>query len=204
MNKPSVHQILKRAVFAAWLLPAIPLALAAMLERRVTRGELLFGAIAQMLALLPTPIGTGIRGAFYFLVLDDCSWETHIGFGSLFTHARVCVGSHVSMGSYCIIGHAILGDGIRMGSRVSIPSGKRQHLDESGNLSARDTFDTVTIGAKTWIGEGAILMADVGRACIVSAGAVVTRCVPDFSLVAGNPGRVIRQLSTSEPCSEAH
>jgi len=35
-------------------------------------------------------------------------------------------------------------------------------------------------------------MADVGEHCIVGAGSVVTKPIPDFSVAVGNPARVIR------------
>lgn len=50
----------------------------------------------------------------------------------------------------------------------------------------------VRIGSGTWIGAGAIVMADVGRDSIVGAGAVVTKPVPDRVLAAGVPAQVIR------------
>jgi acetyltransferase-like isoleucine patch superfamily enzyme len=55
----------------------------------------------------------------------------------------------------------------------------------------------VKIGAGSWVGEGAIIMADVGAHSIVSSGAVVIHATPDRVLVGGNPARVIRELTTS-------
>lgn len=54
----------------------------------------------------------------------------------------------------------------------------------------------VTIGAGSWVGHGAVILpgAQIGRNCVVAAGAVVRGPVPDFSVVAGNPARVIRHL----------
>lgn len=54
----------------------------------------------------------------------------------------------------------------------------------------------VTIEDRAWIGARAIILKGVcvGRGAIVGAGAVVTRDVPPFTLVAGNPARVIRSL----------
>jgi acetyltransferase-like isoleucine patch superfamily enzyme len=50
----------------------------------------------------------------------------------------------------------------------------------------------VVVGEDTWIGSGAIVMADIGRGSIIGAGAVVTNAVPDNVMAAGVPARVVR------------
>ena len=50
-----------------------------------------------------------------------------------------------------------------------------------------------------WIGEGAILMADVGDGAMVSAGAVVSAPVPKRVMVAGNPARFVKKLEAPKP-----
>jgi acetyltransferase-like isoleucine patch superfamily enzyme len=50
----------------------------------------------------------------------------------------------------------------------------------------------VRVGQGAWIGNGAIVMADVGRDAIVGAGAVVTTPIPDRAIAVGVPARVIR------------
>jgi acetyltransferase-like isoleucine patch superfamily enzyme len=54
----------------------------------------------------------------------------------------------------------------------------------------------VRIGDGSWIGARAIILPGVtiGRRCLVAAGAVVSKDVPDDTLVAGNPARVVREL----------
>lgn len=54
----------------------------------------------------------------------------------------------------------------------------------------------VTIGDKVWIGFGASILkgVTVGEGAVIAAKAVVTRDVPPYSLVAGQPARVIRTL----------
>lgn len=172
-----------------------PLVFLSWLERRLSSGEILFRCCAEFLALMPGIVGVYLRGAYYFGTLQQASWETHVGFGSLFMHREGALGDRASMGAYCVLGHAEIGASVMMGSRVSIPSGKRQHFTANGDLTGQSSYTTVAVGERTWVGEGAIILADVGRDCIVAAGAVVTASVPDGVLVAGNPARVIRELS---------
>lgn len=189
----SARKVVKLAVFCLAFALVLPAILLVWIEKR-WNGESMFVAFAQALSLVPGRIGGYVRAAFYYGSLDACSWETHVGFGSVFTHRRAAMGARVSMGQYCVVGHARLGDGVMMGSRISIPSGKRQHFDESGRITSETRFDTVTIGAGTWVGEGAIIMCDVGEGCIVSAGAVVTRDMPARCVIGGNPAKVLKEL----------
>lgn len=173
-----------------------------MLEKTVLKGEGVFVGASQFLALLPGAIGVYLRAAFYWATLTGCHWEIHIGFGSIFTHRGATLGKHASMGAYCVIGHADIGAAVMMASRISIPSGKRQHFDDAGRISTEPRFDRVAIGPRTWVGEGAIVMADVGQDCIVCAGAVVTSAMPDRALIGGNPARLLKWLegAASAPC----
>jgi acetyltransferase-like isoleucine patch superfamily enzyme len=86
-----------------------------------------------------------------------------------------------------------------MASRVSVPSGKRQHLDDGGRLSSGTNYEVVRIGANAWIGESAVLLASVGANVIVSAGAVVIKDMPDDCLVGGNPAKVLKAVDVESP-----
>lgn len=53
----------------------------------------------------------------------------------------------------------------------------------------------VTIGHDVWIGHGAIVLAgrSIGTGAVVAGGAVVTKDVPAYTIVAGNPARPVRR-----------
>ncbi|MEO9573428.1 MAG: CatB-related O-acetyltransferase [Tateyamaria sp.] len=65
-----------------------------------------------------------------------------------------------------------------------------------------DTRDTV-IGHDVWLGYGALVCpgARIGNGVIVGAGAVVRGEVPDFSVVIGNPGQVVKRRFSDEDCA---
>ena len=187
--------LIKSLVFIVCVVVVAPAIVLSWLEKRLLRGEVVFIFFAQLLALVPGLPGSLLRGAYYFGTLDQASWQAHVGFGSIFTHRGASLGERASMGSYCVVGHARIGAEVMMGSRVSIPSGKRQHLDADGKLNHDTTrYDTVVIGERAWVGEGAIIMASVGGRSIVSAGTVVTSEMPASVLIGGNPARVIKEL----------
>ena len=58
----------------------------------------------------------------------------------------------------------------------------------------------VTIGHDVWIGHGAIVLPgrSIGTGAVVAGGAVVTKDVPDYTIVAGNPARIIRRRFPEE------
>jgi acetyltransferase-like isoleucine patch superfamily enzyme len=189
-------------VFLIFVVIVSPMIVLSWLEKKLQLGEALFVTFAHLLALIPGPVGYYVRAAFYFGTLDSCSWETHIGFGSLFSHRGARVAANVSTGTYCVLGHVEIESGVRLASRISIPSGKRQHLDGNGALASTTQYDLVCVGANTWIGEGAIILANVGCGTIVSAGAVVIKEVPGNCIVGGNPAKVLKTYGSIDSTQE--
>jgi acetyltransferase-like isoleucine patch superfamily enzyme len=168
-----------------------PLSLPARIAYRYFRSEIYFDFSAKLLSLVPGKFGQYLRTSFYVVTLDRCHADLAVAFGSFFSHPTAKVGRCVVVGSYSIIGTAVLGDGVLIASHVSILSGKHQHGSALKGVafSGEVYYETVTIGAGSWIGEGAIIMASVGRQCIVGAGSVVAKPVPDLSTAVGNPAR---------------
>jgi phosphonate metabolism protein (transferase hexapeptide repeat family) len=66
--------------------------------------------------------------------------------------------------------------------------------DDDAEIFAWRRAHAVTIGHDAWIGHGAIILPGrrIGTGAVVAAGAVVTKDVPPYAIVAGNPARFIR------------
>jgi acetyltransferase-like isoleucine patch superfamily enzyme len=187
--------LVKKIVFTIAVLLSSPLILASWIENRFSKSELVFVGLGQFLAFFPGMIGSYLRAAYYYGTLRECSWEIHVGFGTLFTHREASLGRHVAIGAYGVIGTVTIEEDVMIASRVSFTSWKRQHIDENGTITSSPKFERITIGKQTWIGEGAIILANVGRNCIVSAGAVVSQDAPSDCLITGNPAKVIRRVA---------
>jgi acetyltransferase-like isoleucine patch superfamily enzyme len=164
------------------------------------QSEHIFLICAHCFAPLPGRPGAYLRRAFYRLTLEKCSPHCHIGFGSFFTHRKVIVEDYVNVGAYTMIGSANLGTRCLIGPRVSILSGKEQHVrDEKGEWSpfSQERMVMIKIGPDTWIGDGTVIMADVGRGCQIGACTVISTPVKDNVLVAGNPARYVKTFENT-------
>lgn len=139
--------------------------------------------------------------------------------GELLTFAH---GGEISIGEWCYVG-----EGSRIWSAASILIGDRVLISHSANIfdslthpiraaARHEQFKQiltrghpreisldekpVRICDDAWIGAGATILrgVTVGEGGIVAAGAVVTRDVPPYTIVAGNPAAVARELSGDE------
>jgi virginiamycin A acetyltransferase len=194
-----MRQIVKRVLQTCFLLWALPGAALCGFGRSQT----LFLLCAQWFALLPGILGSFARAAFYKLTLTDCSIDIVIGLGSYFSRSRAVVGANVSIGSYCIIGSAKIGQRSQISSHVEIPGGRAQHLrDSQGRLSdtAEPAGELLTIGEDCWIGASAVIMANIGPQSTIGAGSVVVHDIPAGMVAVGAPAKPIK---ASYPKSEA-
>ena len=151
---------------------------------------------SQLLSLVPGLCGHYVRRAFLAQVLHGgCASSAVIEFGVLLSQAGARIEENVYVGPRCHLGHVHLERGVLLAAGVHVPSGPHTHgtdpaspiHEQPGRLRA------VRIGAGSWIGSNAVVLADVGRDTIVGAGAVVTEPLPDRVVAAGVPARVIRQ-----------
>jgi virginiamycin A acetyltransferase len=159
-----------------------------------------FQGFSQFFALIPGMIGVFLRRAFFGLTILQAGEGCTIVFGTIFATYAVRLGKNVYIGAFCNVADATIGDDVLIGSNVSLISGKHQHHFARLDIPIRQqggTFERIEIGRDVWIGNGAIVMADVGDHSVVAAGSVVTKNVPPLSIVGGNPARIIGTRGTA-------
>ncbi len=191
MQKPNVKNIAQLVT----LLCILPVYLAYRLLAIADKNSA-FASCSQFMSLIPGKIGSYLRNSFYHLTMTHCDQGVVISFGTLFSQFDTEISHGTYIGPQCNIGSCKIGQDCLLGSGVHLLSGKRQHSIESTDIPIRDQGGTLTkiqVGEDTWIGNGAIIMADIGNKCVVAAGSVVVHAVEDNQIVAGNPATVIKQ-----------
>ncbi len=128
-----------------------------------------------------------------------------IGENSIVEPPFYCVyGQNIQLGDHVFINYSCtildcnavrIGNHVMIGPCVQIYTPAHDLQAESRN-QGWEVARPIDIGANVWIGGGAILLpgVSIGENAVVGAGAVVTRSVPENTVVAGNPARVIREI----------
>src|SRR5512134_3380106 len=108
---------LKCAIVGVFCLLTWPLSLPSLVADRRFGNVSLFDFSAKLLSLVPGTIGQYLRTSFYVVTLRRCPADLAMAFGSFFSRPGAQVGRSVNIGSYSIIGNAVLGDGVLIASR---------------------------------------------------------------------------------------
>jgi sugar O-acyltransferase (sialic acid O-acetyltransferase NeuD family) len=106
-----------------------------------------------------------------------------IGEGTVIVHGSI-VQSGTKIGKHCILNTSCVVD-------HDVQIGAFSHISPNVTLC-----DNTIIGEGVHIGAGATIIPgiNIGKWCVIGAGAVITQNLPDYSLVVGVPGKIIRKL----------
>ena len=162
----------------------------------VSRGIVHFPFLSDLLGRVPFSPGWKLRRAVYARILPRIGRNVILHPGVVLEDPRTSFGDDVWVSHQCYLDYATIGDHVLVGPHAVILAGRHPHqaerLDIPIKLQPNNPKQPVSLGNGCWIGANATVMADVGHDAIVGAGSVVTRAVPPFAIVAGNPARVLR------------
>jgi acetyltransferase-like isoleucine patch superfamily enzyme len=105
--------------------------------------------------------------------------------------------ARIEVGAFCSIqreARILAGSDHLTGRASTFPFNAKMFAPERGNLEEAVDPGPTIIGSDVWIGLGAIVLAGVmvGDGAVIGAGALVSKHVPAYAVVGGNPAEIIR------------
>jgi acetyltransferase-like isoleucine patch superfamily enzyme len=167
-NRARIHwELMRRGVFARW--PLEGNVLEALQEGRLELGD---GVLLEPGVWITAPGNARVR----------------IGAGS-FLNRNVMVASHslVEIGEHCMLAN---------GCFVSDANHRFEDPDKPITWQGFESKGPTRIGDNCWLGIGVVVTSGVtiGERSVIGANSVVTRDIPPYSIAAGSPAQVLRQI----------
>ncbi len=153
----------------------------------------------------PAAVRIGRGASIYLGVMFDLGPDASVSIGefSLLNGSRIICRSSIKIGAYCLVSwNTVLMDslGVPRDARA-----RRALLEAAGHSPDRRLEDNapaapIVLGDGVWLGFDSCVLPGVtiGDGVIVGARSVVVESVPAYSIVVGNPARVVRQLDPEE------
>jgi virginiamycin A acetyltransferase len=198
----TVRHAIRNVLVLAAVVITLPLWLPVRFLACFSEKDEVFLTCSQILSLFPGLLGIFLRRGFYLMCTDAFSWDCTIAFGTWLSHPHVKIGRCVYIGARCTVGNCEIGDYALIGSNVDILTGRYQHRfdDPSKPISEQGgDYLPVRIGRNTWIGNSAVIMADVGDDSIIGAGSVIVKPIAPGAVAVGNPCVVKRMRLPVDP-----
>ena len=120
---------------------------------------------------------------------------------------RIGAGSGLSGVTICSMKRVVIGKHVGIGANVAIYDNDMHALNpylRAFNNDANIKSGEVVIDDYAWIGANAIILKGVhiGKGAVVGAGSVVTTDVPDYTVYAGNPARLVKEIAVTQEQKE--
>jgi len=121
-----------------------------------------------------------------------------IGQGALIGSGdSIQIGDDSSIGKDCIVNNVKIGKAVMMGEGVIMFAANHKHDNTDIPMinQGMDSIRTLIIEDDVWLGARCIILPSVkriGKGSIIGAGAVITKDIPEYAIVGGNPARILK------------
>ncbi len=107
------------------------------------------------------------------------------------------IGDYSGIGEYCKVNNVVMGKHVMMGPGVSIYASNHNFsmISIPMRLQGNAKIRTLKIHDDVWIGAQVLILPsvkEIGQGVIIGAGAVVTKSIPPFAIVGGNPAKILK------------
>lgn len=159
-----------------------------------------FNFFAKHLPVSYKPYALGSKWIRYFIckhLFAKCGKNVNVEHGAeIGSGKRIEIGDNSGIGINCVVQSAIIGKNVMMGSDVVFIHANHKFDNPNCLMRGSGHIDVgpVIVGDDVWIGTRSIILPGrkIGNGSIIGAGSVVTKDVPDYAIVAGNPAKIIR------------
>ena len=167
---------------------------------------MLYKIVTYLNTVWHTMIARGQKAQF-----AECGSDVSVGPNCDFIASHIHCGHHVQIGQrasfIASIAHIYIGNYVMFGPNVTIRGGNHRtdvigkHMREVRETEKLPENDQdVHIEDGVWVGCNVTILkgVTVGRGAVIAAGAVVTKNVPPYAIVGGNPAKLIKYRFTPE------
>ncbi|MFZ0597968.1 MAG: DapH/DapD/GlmU-related protein, partial [Flavobacterium sp.] len=125
--------------------------------------------------------------------------DGHIGDTCIKIGENVQINDYVHIGA---VGSITIGNNVLMASKIYISDHNHGSYDDISSdhpmsipIERQSICKPVIIDDNVWIGESVCILPGVtiGKGCVIGALSVVTKDIPDYSIAAGNPAKVVKK-----------
>ena len=163
-------------------------------------GKVLYKSLAKHLPLSDSRVNLGSKQLRAFcgkLILPECGQNVNIEHGAQFAY-DLRIGDNSGVGVNALISsHVTIGRDVMMGPDCMLFTANHGMDDLSIPMWRQESSEPkpIVIGDDVWIGARTIILGGVhvGNGSVIGAGSVVTKDVEPYSIVAGNPAKLIRK-----------
>nr|WP_285858002.1 CatB-related O-acetyltransferase [Neobacillus cucumis] len=143
-----------------------------------------------------------IRGYLYKKITGSTGQNINIHKNATFSR-NVIIGDYSDIGTDCFVqGPTTIGNYVMMGPETLIYTENHETRDVSTPIYNQGMTKPkkVTIGNDVWIGRRVIILPGrtIGDGAVIGAGAVVTKDVPPYAIVGGNPAKIIKYRTKND------